>query len=475
MTSAATPTVAPRLLVAGNAGDAGKTLVSLALVAAWRAEGLRPAVFKKGPDYIDAAWLTRAAGAPCRNLDSYLQEAPVLLESFRRHASPTLNVVEGNRGLLDGVDLEGTHSSAALARLLAAPAVLVVSASKVTRTLAATVLGCRRLEPELDLAGVILNRVGGARHLALARRAVEELAGVPVLGALPRLEGELLPGRHLGLLPPEEHPEGDALLARLAGLAGQHLDLPRLLALARAAPPLSAQPRPAAAAAAPPSSPAASATRCRIGVFRDSAFTFYYPENLEALEHAGAELVFLSPLNASSLPEVDALYVGGGFPETHAARLAQATALHAAVREQVAAGLPVHAECGGLIFAARALHHEGRRWPMAGVLPVELELCARPQGHGYVAARVDRPNPLFAVGEELRGHEFHHARLLGGAPPAEVPSCLAMLRGVGCGGGRDGLLAGSLLASFMHLHALGAPSWAPALVERAVQHRARRG
>jgi cobyrinic acid a,c-diamide synthase len=456
----------PRLVVAGTAGDSGKTLVSMGLLAAWRAAGLQPAPFKKGPDYIDAAWLTRAAGRPCRNLDTFLQPEQRLLESFRRHASEGVSVVEGNRGLLDGLDAAGTHSTAALARLLGAPVVLVVSAAKVTRTVAAPVLGCLKLEPGLELAGVVLNRISGERHLQQARRAVEELCGVPVLGALPRLSENLLPDRHLGLLPPEEHPGAVEIAEKLAALCCDQMDLSRILELARKAPPLTGRALDEDTIPPPPSRTA------NVGVFRDSAFTFYYPENLEALEAAGARLCLISALDAQQLPDLDAIYIGGGFPETHACRLAANTALHAAVRAAAEAGVPIYAECGGLIFLSRSVAVDGRDWPMAGVLPVELELCKRPQGHGYVELSVDAENPLFPVGTELRGHEFHYTRLREGA--AIPPSAFRVLKGSGCGGGRDGLMHRNVIGSYTHLHALGVPQWAPALIRLAARERARR-
>ncbi len=452
----------PRVVIAGLAGDAGKTILATGLCAAFRARGLAVAPFKKGPDYIDAAWLRLAAGRPCRNLDTFLQGGAAARESFLRHASLELNLIEGNRGLLDGADLEGTHSTAALARMLGAPVLLVVGASKVTRTVAAGVRGCLELEPALRIAGVVLNQVGGERHASLARRAVEELTGVPVLGVLPRLHAELLPGRHLGLVPPEEHARAEALRGELARFVGAHVDLERVLELARATSPLP-QPEPAPAEAV--------AERARIGVFSDTAFTFYYPENLEALERAGAELVFISGLADARLPAVDALYLGGGFPETHAARLAANTSLHAELRAAVASGVPVHAECGGLIYLARGLRLDGREHAFAGVLPLELELCARPQGHGYVELTVDAENPLFARGSELRGHEFHYTRIVGGAPPPGIATAFSVRRGTGCGGGRDGIVLENLLASYTHLHALGTPEWAPALVRAALRHR----
>jgi cobyrinic acid a,c-diamide synthase len=457
---------APRLVVAGTAGDSGKTLVSLALTVAARRAGLEVRTFKKGPDYIDAAWLALVSGHPCRNLDTYLVPEGRLLETFAAGAGAGLSLVEGNRGLHDGFDLEGTHSTAALARLLGAPVVLVVSAAKVTRTVAAVVLGMKVLDPEVRIGGVVLNRTAGSRHERLARSAVEALAGVPVLGAIPRLDEDPLPGRHLGLVPPEEHPEAARIEETLAARVAPCLDLDRLLELARSA-------GPAPHGATPPSaSPRSRATsgRVRIAVFRDSAFTFYYPENLEALEAAGAELVALSPLEAVRLPErIGGLYIGGGFPETHATRLAANRALAGDLRAAAEAGLPIYAECGGLIFLARSLVASGERHEMAGVLPVDLELFAAPQGHGYMELRVDQPNPFFALGEELRAHEFHYTRVTGGADA--VRTAYEVRRGAGISRGRDGIVVGNVLASYAHLHAGSAPVWARNFVERAGELR----
>jgi cobyrinic acid a,c-diamide synthase len=454
----------PRLVIAGTSGDSGKTLVTLGLLLAARQRGLNPATFKKGPDYIDAAWLGWAAGTgTCRNLDTFLQGEAPALRSFLRHASSDLSLVEGNRGLLDGLDLEGTHSTAALARLLAAPVVLVVSAAKVTRTVAAVVAGCRQLEPEVELAGVVLNQVAGTRHESLARRAVEQLAGVPVLGAVPRARmeaGKLLPGRHLGLVPPQEHAGVAEAGDRIAALVGNNVDLDRLLELAAAAPALEGE-----GLAAEPA--AASAARVRIGVFWDSAFTFYYPENLEALEAAGAELVRISALEDRALPAgLDGLYLGGGFPETHGVRLAANRGLHRELREAAAEGMPIYAECGGLIYLARSLIVDEQRHAMAGVLPVDLELRRRPAGHGYVELAVDRQNPFFAQGQTLRGHEFHYTRIVGPVPTG-VSTAFVVHRGTGALGGRDGLVQGNVLAAYTHLHAVGTPQWVSGLVERA--------
>jgi cobyrinic acid a,c-diamide synthase len=450
----------PRIVVAGAGGDSGKTLVSLGLAAAFRQAGLRVAAFKKGPDYIDAAWLGRAAGSPARNLDAWLMGVPAMRDSFlERSAGSDVSVIEGNRGVLDGLD---GHSTAALAKTIEAPVVLVLDVTKVTRTAAAMVAGIQALDGDLRLAAVVANRVGGARHGREVRKAIEEATGVPVVGSIPRLEGRnLLPDRHLGLVPPEEHDRMDEVVSRLGLTLEEHVDLETLLGIARSAPAVEAPPR-------TPASPTA-APRATIGVFRDSAFTFYYPENLEALEAAGAKLAEVSALSDASLPEVDLLYLGGGFPETQAEALSRNAGLQRAVRDAARAGLPVYAECGGLIYLAKSVTWRGERFPMAGVLDAEIEVADRPQGHGYAEVVVDRDNPFFERGTRLRGHEFHYSRITGGSAVDHL--VLDVRRGAGSRDRRDGLSTANVLATWVHLHALGTPEWAPSLVAEAVRFR----
>ncbi|MBU1073994.1 cobyrinate a,c-diamide synthase, partial [bacterium] len=355
----------PRLVLAGLAGDSGKSLVSLGLIRALRHRGLDVAPFKKGPDFIDAAWLGAAAGTPCRNLDTFMMPQEAILASLAaggRDAS--VAVVEGNRGLYDGVDAGGSHSTAELAKLIGAPVVLIVDVTKSTRTVAAQVLGCRLLDPEVRLAGVILNRVGTRHQEKVIREALAADTGLPVLGAIPRLRDQHLPSRHLGLVTALEHPEVEETLERVAGIVAEHTDIPALLALAGEAADL--PPVEDARAAAPATG---GRRRVRIGVLRDRAFSFYYPENLAALESAGARLQPISPLTDDALPVIDGLYAGGGFPEVYAAQLSANRPLREALARQIDEGLPVWAECGGLMYLSRALVIDGVAHEMVGALP----------------------------------------------------------------------------------------------------------
>ncbi len=459
-----TPDQTPRVVIAGLSGDSGKSLVSLGLIRHLVQRGMRVAPFKKGPDYIDAAWLGLAAGAPGRNLDTFLMDSATVQRAFAAGAvGADVAVIEGNRGLYDGMTARGDHATAVLARLLRAPVILVVKVSKVTRTAAAMVLGCQALDPELNLAGVILNEVGTARQEAVIRKAVRDATGIPVVGAIPRLRGQHLPTRHLGLVTASEHGSADEVLEHLAEVTAAHVDTEAVLSIASTAPPL---PPPLEAPGT-----AVEGPRVTIGGLRDKAFSFYYPENLEALERAGARLVFVSPLTDPELPGVDALYAGGGFPEVYPEGLASNEPLRRAIAAQVADGLPVWAECGGLMYLARSIHQNGARYPMVGVLPFAVEQTRRPQGHGYVRAVVDGTNPYLPVGLGIRGHEFHYSRVVADPSVPQFPTVWHLERGAGVGGGRDGVSVGSVFASYTHLHALGTPEWAPALVRMARGHR----
>jgi cobyrinic acid a,c-diamide synthase len=459
--------------VAGTGGDSGKTLVTLGLAAAWRQAGLVVSAFKKGPDYIDAAWLCLATDRPARNLDTWIMGEEGVRRSIDRHSAGTdITIVEGNRGILDG--FQG-HSTASLAKLIQAPVFLVIDVTKVTRTAAAFVAGVKALSPETVLAGVIANRVGGSRHAQEVKHAIEAETGVPVVGSIPRQKGpDPLPDRHLGLVPPEEHRRRLQVVQGLGVLAREHVDLERIFDLAvthRATPDLPSGPRSREAASRDGGTAGAGST-VRAGVFRDSAFTFYYPENLEALEAAGAELVMISSLSDPRLPEIDCLYLGGGFPETHAGRLSANRSMLQSVRDAAEAGLPVYAECGGLIYLCRSVLHEGRRTGLSGVFDLDIEVHRQPQGHGYAEMEVSGTNPFFAEGTVLRGHEFHYAGISSGAEDGTF--AFTVRRGAGGQGGRDGLTKRNVLATWLHLHALGTPAWASALVGRARRHAALR-
>ncbi|MFH1540036.1 MAG: cobyrinate a,c-diamide synthase, partial [bacterium] len=335
----------PRLLVAGLRGGSGKTTLTIGLAAALRRRAWGVAPFKKGPDYIDSAWLTLASGRPCRNLDTLLMGEEAVLRSFAANTSASdIALIEGNRGLFDGHDASGTHSSAALARLLKAPVVLVADCSKTTRTIAALIAGCARFEPDLPLAGVVLNQVANSRHEKILIESVETHTDLPVLGALPRDSSLPLSMRHLGLVPPQEQDGAREAIGRYAELVEQYADVEKIVELAKEAEALEFDGAPLFETTVP------RGEKPRVGVVLDTAFHFYYPENIEALSANGAEIVEVSAISDPRLPPLDGLYIGGGFPETQAKALAANEGFRASLKQAIEDGLPVYAECGGAMY-----------------------------------------------------------------------------------------------------------------------------
>ena len=461
----------PRLVLAALRGGAGKTTISVALAVAMQRRGIGVVPFKKGPDYIDAAWLSLAATGPCYNLDTFLIGREQVIRSFSRHAPEgSVSLIEGNRGLYDGMNPEGEHSTAELAKLLRAPVVLVVDCDKVTRTIAAMVLGCQGLDPEVDIRGVILNRIGGNRHAAIARRSVEDYCHVPVLGVVPRL-GDVdfpFPERHLGLIPPQEHDRARGALSRAGDIAEECLDVERLIHLAQGAPPWNVD-----AIQHGATEEGIACEPVTIGVIRDAAFQFYYHENIEALVDSGARIVEISAIEGERMPAVDALYIGGGFPETQAGLLAENEGFRRSLRDAAENGLPIYAECGGFIYLGESLTIGDAHYPMVGALPISFGMEKRPQGHGYTVLEVERENPFFPIGMQLKGHEFHYCRILS-CEVGEYHLAFRVTRGTGMDGKRDGMTRKNILAGFTHLHALGTPQWAPALIGAARRYRAER-
>jgi cobyrinic acid a,c-diamide synthase len=460
----------PRLTLAGLSGGAGKTIVSLGLCRAWKNAGLRVRPFKKGPDYIDATWLGLAAGADAANLDPFLLEPDIITGLFcDKMAGFDLAVIEGNRGLFDGKDVAGTCSTAELARRLGSPVILVLDATKMTRTAAALVQGCAAFEPGLNLAGVILNRTAGDRHRRILRESIEQYTAIPVLGELPKMPKNPIPERHMGLISNREYAGQDIILDQLAAFVADWTDLDRLRAIAACASPLSSPgvtiwPQAVSTGAQP-----------RIGFVRDAALWFYYPENLEALERAGARLVELSLLSSAGWPEIHGLYLGGGFPETQAQALADNAAVRTRVLELSRAGLPIYAECGGFMYLCRELRIGAKSYPMAGIFPLATSLCERPQGLGYSQALVVAANPFHEVGESIKGHEFHYS-LCQAEPRSEGEAglsarpfrfALEMTRGSGMIGGQDGIIRNNTFAAYTHIHALSATKWAGRFVAAA--------
>jgi len=464
--------VPPRLVISGLRGGSGKTILSVGIIAAWQKQGKNVTPFKKGPDYIDAGWLALAAGRPCYNLDTFLVSPTRIIDHFLSSAAAgNMAVIEGNRGLYDSIDPEGSTSTAELAKLLKVPVILSVDATKITRTMAAVVAGCEQFDPEVHIRGVVLNRVAGTRHESILKRSIDAHCGIPVVGAVPKLKAEDFPERHMGLVSTPEHDWAKDSVDAAAEMATKYLDLTTLASIASEAA-LTLELPAAPVTPQPEEALGGAAGRPRIGIIRDSAFQFYYPENIDALTAAGADIVFFSPLEQASVPPVDAIYIGGGFPETHAATLADNVQFRRELKQLAEKGLPMYAECGGLMYLGEELVLDEGRFPMAGVLPIVYGFSKRPQGHGYTIFDVDQPNPFYEVGTRLMGHEFHYSKVME-FRGKDQDMAFAMERGNGLMNGRDGAMVHNVLATYSHIHALGTPQWAEGIVRQAAQYRQR--
>ena len=452
--------VPPRFVIGAPKGRSGKTTISIAIGRALKKRGLSIQPFKKGPDYIDPSWLTLACGRSCSNLDSFLMPEGMVSAFFaRRSQDADLAFVEGAMGLFDSLEADGRGSVAWLARMIEAPIILVVNVERMTRSVAALVGGYQHFEPGTNVAAVVLNHVSGSRHEKKLKDAVERHCGIPVLGAVPADPRLRIMERHLGLIPSSENDRAEAVVETICARVESHLDLDAIVTMARQAPGrsiLGVEPDPGETRAA------------RLGVIIDRVFSFYYPENLEALRRAGADLVPIDALSDRQLPDVDGLYIGGGFPELYTKELEANSGLRADIATRIEDGLPTYAECAGLMYLCQGIKWRGERHEMVGVIPAEVELSRRPAGHGYVEVEVEGENPWFSSGVALRGHEFHHSRLI---PTAPLAFAYHVRRGHGIDGRVDGILYKNLLASYVHLHALGVPEWAYSFAGLASRYR----
>lgn len=444
-------------LIAGTASGVGKTTVTLAILAAMRRRGLIVQPFKGGPDFLDTGHHTRIAGRAARNLDTWMLSHEANEDVLRQNAAGAdAIVVEGMMGLFDGKDgATETGSSAEIAKLLKLPVVLVLDASKSARSIAAVVLGFEHFDRELPLAGVILNRIASDRHFRMLETAIHSSCQTPILGWLPREPLISIPERHLGLRTAEESVDQEQQLDRLAALAEEHLNLDALLALDCG---LGLGPV--------PSRQETPKTTVRIGVARDRAFCFYYEDNLDLLRQHGAEIVPFSPLLEASLPpDLNALYLGGGYPELYAQQLSANTSMLASIRAFAASGRPVYAECGGMIYLSQQLTAaDGTAHGMAGVLPLAMEMTSKLVRFGYVTVELTQDCLLGARGTVLRGHSFHYSRIVN---TPTIPTSYRVQYSLSGQQEEEGYSLGNVLASYVHLHFRTAPAVAQHLVEQA--------
>ncbi len=448
-----------RLLISAAHKSSGKTTITLGLCAALADRGLAVQPFKKGPDYIDPMWLGQASGRPCHNLDFYCMSHDEILSTVGQYSTDAdISLIEGNKGLYDGLDLDGSNSNAALAKLTHSPVILVLDARGMTRGIAPLILGYQAFDPDIRIAGVILNQLGGSRHEAKLRSVIEHYTDVRVIGGVHRHPELEIIERHLGLIPSNEEDASTSRIRQIREIISGEVDLGALLTVADSSP-LQYEPISAVATA--------TADRVRIAIAQDTAFGFYYPDDLIALEQAGAELVRINTLADTSLPDVDGLFVGGGFPETQMQALSANVAMREQVRAAIANGLPAYAECGGLMYLCRSLQWQGQHYEMTGVIPADCVMHERPQGRGYVRLRETAAMPWAGPrpAGEIAAHEFHYSALENITEP--LTFAYDVMRGAGVDGDHDGIVINNLLASYTHMRDTRQHHWARRFVDYA--------
>lgn len=462
----------PRLVIAGTHSGAGKTTLSTAIMAALNRAGYRVQPYKTGPDYIDPGYHTAATGRISRNLDSFfLGEDGVREMFFRSAAEADLSIIEGVMGLYDGLGATDWGSTAHVAKIIKAPVLLVVDARSMARSAAAMVLGYKMLDRDVNLCGVILNRVGSRRHYLLLKESIENLAGLPVMGYVSRQAGLSLPERHLGLLPSSEKEGLSEHLELLASQVTEGIDLDLLAGVARQAESFHIPDFSMSESKAFPQKQADFIAR--IGIVKDEAFTFYYQDGLDILQAMGAELVTCSVLHDASLPtDLDGIYIGGGFPEMFLERLSQNHGFREDIRRAHELDMPIYAECGGLMYLTRSIiDFSGREYPMVGLVPGKCRMEKRRAALGYVYADVIKENIIAPAGTRLRGHEFHYSTLLM-EDESHGEACQAyVISKQGENGRPEGYARGNLLASYLHLHFAGCPQAARSFVEACARFR----
>lgn len=463
-----------RLVIGAPQGRSGKTTTTLGILRALSRKGYQVQPYKKGPDYIDPSWHSAAAGRASRNLDPFLMNKDEICRSLALHSADCqFSLIEGAMGLFDGLDIEGSASTAELAKITASPVLLILDATRITRSTAAIVMGCQHLDPEINIAGVILNKVARSRHEKIARESIEKYCHVPVVGAIPKDAMISIPDRHLGLVTKGEMAETDSFFEHLADVICENVNLSEIITMAQNAPALEYAPQAEFLSMPAYNLKSNGKQGPRIGVIRDAAFSFYYPENLEALESQGAELVPFSALTQEHLPvNLDALYIGGGFPEVFAEQLAKNSTLREGIRSAGENGLPIYAECGGLMYLGRSIIAGEEKHEMVGLLPMDTRMEKKPQGHGYTIMQVTENNRWFNQAQ-IRGHEFHNSHVIN-LDESKVNFAFKVERGHGINEEYDGICYKNVLAAYNHIHAIGSSTWAEQMVKLAIQFREQR-
>lgn len=450
--------------------SSGKTAISIGLSAALCERGLAVQPFKKGPDYIDPLWLSATCGRPCHNLDFYTMQRQEIEQVFASAmVGADLGIIEGNKGLYDGLDLDGSNSNAALAKLLGSPVILVIDARGMTRGIAPLILGYRDFDKDMNIAGVILNKVGGSRHEAKLRAVIEHYTDVPVVGAVHNDPELVIEERHLGLMPSNESDQAQDQIARLGRAVASQVDLQKIQDIAATA-------TPSPVMKVEPDRHAVTMEPVRIGYARDRSFGFYYPGDLQSLRENGAELIPIDTLDDQTLPDVDGLFLGGGFPEVVMEELEANSSLRQEILGFIEEGGPVYAECGGLMYLSRSITWKGRTCSMVGAIPGDIVMYERPQGRGYVRLRETGAAPWpkeTDIPVEIAAHEFHYSALEN--LDEGVVYAYEVLRGTGIDGSNDGILYKNLLANYTHMRDVAGNHWTRRFIAQVRRLKAERG
>ena len=445
-----------RIFISAAHKSSGKTTLSIGLCTALSARGHAIAPFKKGPDYIDPMWLGRAARHDCYNLDFYtMSQEEILSKIITAESHNKLAFIEGNKGLYDGLDLDGSNSNAALANLVQAPVVLVIDVQGMTRGIAPLILGYQAFDKNINIAGVILNQYRGERHKQKLQRVIEHYTDVPILGAVkhnPELE---ITERHLGLVPSNENLAADKKIQMIATAISEQVDLDRLVAIANTETLLESNYK---------HEPDKLKRPLKIGIAQDEAFGFYYPDDINTIKQAGAEVITFDTINDSILPDVDALFIGGGFPETQLKKLEANSSMREQIRNAIDNGMPAYAECGGLMYLSRSIRWHDNTHTMVGIIPAECVMHKRPQGRGYVQLGHTKHAPWPGNQNELiPAHEFHYSSLEN--IESNLTYAYEVKRGTGIDSKHDGIVYKNLLASYTHLRDTSRYHWVEHFLE----------
>ncbi|MFT4650557.1 MAG: cobyrinic acid a,c-diamide synthase [Polaribacter sp.] len=438
----------PSLFISAAHKSSGKTTVSIGLTAAFAHRNLNVQPFKKGPDYIDPIWLSMAAGNPCYNLDYFTSSRAETIDDYaRRSQHSDLSIIEGNKGLYDGLDLDGSNSNAALAKSISAPVILVIDVRGTMRGIAPLLIGYETFDPDINIAGVITNMCGGARHESKLRAAVEHYTDIPFIGAIQKQDSLALTEQHLGLIPGNEDPTSIQKISHIRQAVEAQLDIDQLLNIAKSAK------QPIVQDLTFPITKKEAFAGIRIGIAKDKAFGFYYPGDLEAMSQSGAILCPFDTLTDHSLPDIDALFIGGGFPERHASALQNNSKLRTEIKSKIDSGMPAYAECGGLMYLSKNISWKGKSFDMVGAIPGNTIMHDKPCGRGYVKLTENHDNSLWPQNTQsaatIKAHEFHYSSLVG--LPESSHFAYDVERGTGIQNQKDGLVYKNLFASYAHL------------------------